>query len=125
MSIRGVRGAIVVDEDKSEAILAASRELLEAILALNPQLQPSDLASAFFTVTDDLTAAYPALAARQLGWDQVPMMCAREIPVPGSLSRCLRVLLHWNTDLPQESIRHAYLGPAANLRPDLCACDAR
>jgi chorismate mutase len=119
MPIRGVRGATVASRDEPEAILSATRELLEAIQAANPLMQVAELASAFFTVTSDLTAVYPAKAARQLGWEQVPLMCALEIPVPESLPRCIRVLLHWNTDLPQAAIRHIYLGAAASLRPDL------
>ncbi len=119
MPIRGVRGATVASRDEPEAILSATRELLEALQDANPLMQVADLASAFFTVTSDLTAVYPAKAARQLGWEQVPLMCALEIPVPESLPRCIRVLLHWNTDLPQAAIRHVYLGAAASLRPDL------
>jgi len=105
--------------DQPESILRTTRDLLLAILEANPALQPSDLASVLFTVTEDLCSAYPAQAARQLGWTNVPMMCMREIPVPGGLSRCIRVLLHWNTDLPQESIHPVYLGAASILRPDL------
>jgi chorismate mutase len=119
MSIRGVRGATVAGEDEAEAILAATRELLEKLLEANPEMRLEDLASAFFTVTADLSAVYPARAARQIGWQQVPLMCAQEISVPGSLPRCIRVLLHWNTDLPQSAVRHVYLGAAAGLRPDL------
>jgi len=119
MPVRGVRGATVADQDEPEAVLMATREMLQAILAANPDIQTSDLASAFFTVTDDLSSAYPARAARQIGWDLVPLMCAREIPVPGSLSRCIRVLLQWNTDLPQSAIHHIYLRAAVSLRPDL------
>lgn len=119
MPVRGIRGATAATEDQSEAILSATRELLGAIQTANPTLDPADLASAIFTVTEDLTAAYPAKAARKLGWTVVPLMCAREIMVPGSLPRCIRVLLHWNTDLPQSAIRHVYLGEAAKLRPDL------
>jgi len=119
MPVRGIRGATVAAENQSEAILSATRELLGAIQVANPTLDPTDLASAIFTVTGDLGAAYPAKAARQLGWTGTPLMCAREIPVPGSLPRCIRVLLHWNTELPQSAIRHVYLGEAANLRPDL------
>ena len=119
MPVRGIRGATTATEDQSEAILTATRELLGAIQTANPALNPADLASAIFTVTEDLIAAYPAKAARQLGWTEVPLMCAREIPVPGSLPGCIRVLLHWNTDLPQSAIRHVYLGEAAKLRPDL------
>jgi chorismate mutase len=113
----------VAEQDQAETILQATRELLEAILSANPTLKPADLASVFFSVTEDLAAAYPALAARELGWNQVPLLCSREIPVPGSLPRCIRVLLHWNTDLPQHAIRHVYLGAAAELRPDLNSAD--
>jgi chorismate mutase len=119
MPVRGIRGAVVAREDKSDAILAATRELLQDVLSSNPTLEPEDIASATFTVTDDLSAAYPAKAARQLGWSATPLLCAREIPVPGSLPRCIRVLIHWNTDLPQADVRHVYLGEAAILRPDL------
>ena len=119
MPLRGIRGATVAKKDQAEIILQATQELLQAILTANPTLKTADLASAFFTVTDDLVTAYPAQAARELGWVEVPLMCTREIPVPGSLSRCIRVLLHWNTDLPQHAIRHVYLGAAAELRPDL------
>ena len=90
MSIRGVRGATVASRDEPEAILSATRELLDALLIANPLMQVEDLASALFTVTGDLTAVHPAKAARQLGWEQVPLMCALEIPVPESLPRCIR-----------------------------------
>lgn len=119
MNVRGVRGATVAEDDTAEAILSATRQLLLAILEANPPMQPADLASALFTVTGDLAAAYPAKAARQLGWELVPLMCAQEIPVVGGLPRCIRVLLHWNTDLPQSAIQQVYLGAAASLRPDL------
>lgn len=117
--VRGVRGATVVTEDQPEAIYAATRALLEAVVAANPGICSEDLASIFFTVTPDLSSAYPARAARQLGWVMTPLMCAQEIPVPGGVPRCIRVLLHWNTTLPQSAIRHVYLGEAARLRPDL------
>ncbi len=123
MPVRGIRGANTASADQSEAILVATRELLEAILAQNPGLVPEEITSVLFTVTDDLSAAYPAKAARQIGWVQTPLMCAREIPVPGALPRCIRVLLHWNTPLPQSAIRHVYLGEATQLRPDLNAVD--
>ena len=124
MPVRGVRGATIATKNEPEDILLATRELLEALLDANPQMQPSDIASALFTVTDDLTAAHPARAARQIGWDEVPLICAREVSVPGSLPRCIRVLLHWNTDLSQSAVRHVYLGAAASLRPDLSVADA-
>jgi chorismate mutase len=119
MAIRGVRGATTVQHDQAEEILEATRGLLCALLEANPGLQPEDLASALFTLTDDLQAAYPARAARQLGWTEVPLMCAREIGVPGGLPKCIRVLLHWNTELPQAQVRHVYLNEAISLRPDL------
>lgn len=121
MTIRGIRGATTIESDTRENILSATRELLDEILASNPGLQMEDIASALFTVTDDIASAYPALAARQLGWTQVPMMCAREIPVAGSLPLCIRVLIHWNTDKAQSEIRHVYLRDAVKLRPDLAA----
>ena len=119
MPVRGVRGATVSSQDTQDAILEAARELLEAMLQANPGLQPDDIASAIFTVTADLHAAYPAQAARQLGWTLVPLMCVQEMHVPSSLPRCIRVLLHWNTELPQSAIHHVYLGAASVLRPDL------
>lgn len=121
MPIRGIRGATVASQDQPEIVLAATRELLQAICAANPLLQADDLASAFFTVTGDLTSIYPAQAARQLGWVQVPLLSAREIDVPGGMPRCIRVLLHWNTDLHQSAVQHVYLGDAVSLRPDLGA----
>ena len=123
MSIRGVRGATVADANQADDIWAATQELLLAILEANPGIRPEDIASALFTVTDDLDDAYPARAARQLGWTHIPLMCAQEIPVPGGLPKCIRVLIHWNTDLPQKSIRHIYLKGAAQLRPDIAAPD--
>ena len=119
MPIRGIRGATTVASDDPELILQATRELLEAILYENEGMQLDDVASAFFSTTEDIVSAYPALAARQMGWDQVPMMCAREIPVPESLPMCIRVLIHWNTELQQSDIQHVYLRNAVKLRPDL------
>ena len=119
MSVRGIRGAIDVSKDEPEAILEATRALLEAMREANPSLRSQDLASIIFTVTSDLTSVYPAQAARQLGWVEVPLLCAQEIPVPDSLPGVVRVLAHWNTELPQEAIHHVYLGEASQLRPDL------
>lgn len=121
MPIRGIRGATTVTADDPDLILQATRELLEEILAANETMRPEDIASAFFTVTDDLASTFPAQAARQMGWDLVPMLCAREIPVPGSLPRVIRVLVHWNTDISQNKITHVYLRNAVQLRPDLAA----
>jgi chorismate mutase len=121
MSVRGIRGATDVSSNQPEAVLAATRELLEAILLANPTLKPVDLASVLFTVTDDLQSIYPAQAARLMGWGDVPLMCACEISVPDGLPHCVRVLLHWNTDLSQSQIQHVYLHGAVTLRPDLQA----
>ena len=121
MTIRGIRGAITVNADEPDLILEATRELLEAILDSNPGMNPADVGSALFTVTEDLTSTFPAQAARQMGWGLVPMMCAREIPVPGSLRKVIRVLVHWNTETPQHEITHVYLRDAVSLRPDLAA----
>jgi len=123
MPVRGIRGATTIAQDQAEILLQATRELLEAVLEANPSLQLEDLASVWFTVSEDLCSAYPAQAARNMGWELVPLMCGREIPVPGGLPRCIRVLLHWNTTLPQSAIRHVYLGAAASLRPDLNETD--
>lgn len=119
MSLRGVRGATTVQSDQPEEIISATQELLTEILRANPSLNPEDLASVLFTLSDDLHSEYPAKAARQLNWSNVPLMCAQEIPVPGSVPHCIRVLLHWNTDLQQSAIKHVYLREAVRLRPDL------
>ena len=121
MPIRGIRGATTVTADEPDLILQATRELLEEILAENEGMTPEDVASAIFTVTDDLASTFPAQGARQMGWELVPMLCAREIPVPNSLPRVIRVLVHWNTNLPQDQIIHVYLREAIKLRPDLVA----
>ncbi len=118
MFVRGIRGATTVQQDTPEEILTATRQLLHEINKSNPTLNPADLAGVLFTVTNDLKTAFPAQAARQMGWDLVPLMCAQEIPVPNSLKRCIRVLLLWNTELAQNEITHVYLGEAASLRPE-------
>jgi len=123
MAIRGIRGATTVSADDKGQVLSATQELLTAILEANPALRTGDIASAVFTVTEDIASTYPALAARQMGWHLVPMVCAREIPVPGSLPLCIRVLIHWNTELGQSAIQHVYLREAARLRPDLAMRD--
>jgi chorismate mutase len=119
MNIRGIRGATTVQADQPELIMAATEEVLEAMILANPGLKPEEVASAFFTVTEDIVSIHPAQAARQMGWNSVPMMCAKEIPVPGSLPKCIRVLIHWNTDWDQKNIKHIYLHDAVKLRPDL------
>ncbi len=119
MPIRGIRGATTVTADEPELILKATQELLESIQEANPGMKPEDIASVLFTVTDDLASVFPAQAARTLGWVQVPLICANEIPVKGSLPLCIRVLIHWNTEKPQNEIKHMYLRDAIKLRPDL------
>lgn len=116
MYCRGIRGATTVEHNKREEILAATTELLQ-LLIRNNNLQPEDVASAIFTVTADLDAEFPALAARYLGWTEVALMCTREIPVPGSLGMCIRVLLHVNTTRSAAEIQHVYIRGAVNLRP--------
>lgn len=119
--VRGIRGATSCEENSEAAILRATRELFERIIDEN-KLEPDQTASVLATVTDDLDAAFPALAVRSLpGWEMVPTMCAREIPVPTSMKSCIRLLIHVNTDTPQADIRHVYLGHAAQLRPDLAS----
>jgi chorismate mutase len=121
MPVRGIRGAITVNTDTRDEVLKATTEMLEAISAVNPGLNPKDIASAFFTVTDDIRSAFPAEAARYNGWRNVPRLCAKEIPVKDGLALplCIRVLLHWNTETPSEKIKHVYLRDARKLRPDL------
>lgn len=117
MTCRGVRGATTVTANDREAILQATRELLALIVHRNG-IRKEDVASGLFTTTADITAEFPALAARQLGWLDVPMLCGHEMSIPGSLPRCIRILLHWNTDKPQHEIQHVYLREAVRLRPD-------
>lgn len=121
---RGVRGATVAAANTAGAILAATRELLGRMVAENG-IEPADVASAIFTATPDLNAAYPAAAARELGWAHVPLLSAQEIDVPGGLARTVRVLLHWNTATHPQAITHVYLNGAEALRPDLAAKQQR
>jgi chorismate mutase len=106
-----------VTENSTEAILDATRELLETIINLN-DMRPEDIASAYFTTTMDLNATYPALAARQLGWFDVALLCGHEMQVPDGLPRCIRVLIHWNTNRKPNEVAHVYLRDAKSLRPD-------
>ncbi|WP_336786761.1 chorismate mutase [Paenibacillus sp. MMO-177] len=119
MTVRGIRGAITVDVNEKEPILQATLELLQEVVKQN-DIVPDDIASVFITVTQDLDATFPAIAIRQMsGWDLVPLMCALEVPVKGSLERCVRFMIHLNTDKSQAEINHVYLGGARVLRPDL------
>lgn len=115
---RGVRGATTVKNDDRDEILNATRQLLALMIRRN-SIDAVDVGSALFTVTSDLAAEFPALAARQLGWIEVPLLCGYEVSVEGSLPRCIRILLHWNTDKTQSEIHHVYVHGAVKLRPDL------
>jgi chorismate mutase len=117
--VRGIRGATCADENSPGNIIAATRELLSEMLRNNDVLS-EDIASVMFTVTDELNAAYPAKAARELGLVSVPLMCSREIPVPGAVPKCIRVLMLVNTSKSQKDLVHVYLKEAQRLRPDLC-----
>lgn len=116
--VRGVRGAITVEENTAAEILQATRVLLEEMIKQN-ELTEDVIASILFSTTPDLDAVFPATAARKMGWVQVPLMCAQEIAVPGGLEKCIRVLMTINTEKEQHEIQHAYLRGARVLRPDL------
>ncbi|MDQ2857236.1 MAG: chorismate mutase [Candidatus Eremiobacteraeota bacterium] len=116
--MRGIRGATTVAEDSASAILEATGELVTEIVAEN-KLRAEDVASALFTVTPDLHAEFPAAAARRMGWTLVPLLNFTEIGVPGRLERCIRVLVHVNTERSQDEMVHVYLREAVALRPDL------
>jgi len=117
MYCRGIRGATTVERNDREEILAATRELLQLLIEKN-DLRKEDVASAIFSLTDDLDADFPALAARDLGWTEVALICMREIPVPNSLRKCIRILLHVNTERSANEIQHVYIRGAAALRPN-------
>jgi chorismate mutase len=118
MWLRGVRGATCAQANSKEAIIDTTRQMLLALIEANG-IHPDDIASAFFSTTRDLNAEFPAIAARQLGWRDVPLMCMHEMDVPGSLPLCVRVMVHWNTDKRPQEIRHVYINGAERLRPDL------
>ncbi|MCK4682673.1 chorismate mutase [Candidatus Bipolaricaulota bacterium] len=124
MSCHGMRGATTVGENSERAIIAATRTLLERMVSANG-IATEDIASVIFTTTLDLNAAYPARAARDLGWNDTPLLGAQEIDVPNSLPRCVRVLILWNTDRSIDQITHIYLGAAAALRPDLVRAEEK
>jgi chorismate mutase len=118
MLVRGVRGATTVENNTRDEILTATRQLFALMIRLNG-IEPEMAASAMFSVTTDLNAEFPALAARQLGWLEVPLLCTYEIDVPGSLKKCIRILINWNTEKSQHDIKHVYIKDAVRLRPDL------
>ena len=117
MKLRALLGAITVDDNEAGAILSATEELLRAVMDRN-SLAPDHMVSCIFTCTEDLDAEFPAVAARQLGLDAVPLLCCREIPVPGAMPRVIRVMLHFYA--PADHVpAHAYIGEAQKLRADL------
>jgi chorismate mutase len=118
MPCRGIRGATTIASNTREEILTATRQLLALMIRRNG-IESRDVASALFSTTPDIDAEFPALAARQLGWLDVPLLCGHEMAVPGSLPLCIRVMIHWNTDKLQSEIEHIYVRDANRLRPDL------
>jgi chorismate mutase len=117
MRVRGIRGATTVEANTRDAILTATNELLRLMIEAN-RVCAEDVASVFFTTTSDLTADYPALAARALGWHDAALMCGHEMAVPHGLPMCIRILIHWNTRLRAAEVQHVYIRGAEHLRPD-------
>jgi chorismate mutase len=117
VTCRGIRGATTVDANTAEDIQEVTTDLLEALIRLN-DIAPDDVVSAIFTTTPELTASFPALAARNMGWLEVPLLCAHEMNVPGALGGVVRILLHVNTTRSSTEIRHVYLRNARSLRPE-------
>lgn len=118
MKVRAIRGAVQVDSDSPELISAATKELLLEILRVN-EVVPDDVISVILTATPDLISAFPAAAAREIGFERVPLMCAVEIDVKGALPRVIRAMATVNTERGQSEISHIYLGGAASLRRDI------
>ncbi len=116
--VRAVRGAITVEENSREEILQATEAMLKTIFERNA-IPAADMVNMIFTLTPDLDAVFPAVAARQMGITNVPLMCMQEIPVAGALPKCVRVLIQFNTEKGLDEIRHVYLREAVRLRPDL------
>ncbi len=117
--VRGIRGAITVEENEANQIIASTEQLLREMIDAN-KVEARDVAQVIISVTEDINDAFPAAALRRLeGWNYVPVMCTKEIPVPNSLSKCIRVMLTVNTNTNQEDINHIYLKNAVQLRPDL------
>ncbi len=115
MRCRGIRGATTVEMNSKEDIMIATRELLEKLIESN-KIDPEEIASVFFTTSSDLNAEFPAVAARQLGWTNIALLCGHEMSVPGSLSGCIRVLILYNTEKKASEISHVYLNGAKSLR---------
>ena len=118
MAVRGIRGATSIESNTRVEIISKTKELLQMMVEKN-EVHLEDIASVIFSVTDDIDAEFPAIAARDIGWIYTPLFCTREIPVKGSVKRCIRVLIHINSDKNQEEMIHIYLRDAKKLRPDL------
>ena len=118
MLVRGVRGATTIEANTVEAVLEATQELLSAMVEAN-DIDAENVASALFTTTPDVNAEFPAVAAREMGWEHVALLCGHEMSVPKALKMCLRILIHVNTDKPAKDIRHIYLRGATALRQDI------
>ena len=114
-SVRGIRGATTVDSNSRDLIKDATKELLEDMVSKNDVLS-EDIAAVFFTTTSDISDEFPAVAAREMGWDTVPLICGHEMSVPHGLEKCIRVLILWNTETKQKEVRHPYLRKAISLR---------
>src|SRR5262245_15968935 len=121
---RSIRGATTAAANTREAILEATRDMLARLIAAN-DLRPEDIASAIFSTTPDLNAEFPAVAAREMGWLDTALFCTHEMAVPGSLPRCIRVLVHWNTTRRADEIVHVYVREASTLRPERAALQRR
>lgn len=115
MPLRGIRGATTAENNTKQEIGVATKELLSEIISAN-EVKIEDIASIIFSVTRDLDAEFPAVAARELNWNDTPLLCTYEIDVPGSLQKCIRVLMHVNAEKPQKEMKHVYLKEAVNLR---------
>ena len=118
MRCRGIRGATTVDENSREAIIQSTKELLEKMIEAN-QIEVDEVACTFFTTTSDINAEFPALAARKLGWTQSALLCGHEMNVPGSLQKCIRILILYNTEKKADEIVHVYINGAESLRVDI------
>lgn len=124
MALRGIRGAIDVAKNERREILVRTRLLLEALIRENA-VKADSVASVIFSLTPDLDAEFPAIAARELGWSEVPLLCCQELRIPGSMKRVVRILILVNTNRPASKIRHQYLGKTPRLRPDLAGKTVR
>jgi chorismate mutase len=118
MNVRAIRGATTVENNDSVEIIDETKKLLNEIIKKN-SIEIEDVVSVIFTMTDDLNASFPAIAARQIGWSDIPLMCMRELDIENSLEKCIRVMFHINTNLNRDEIKHVYLNNAKVLRPDL------